>query len=711
MLRSGLIRLVLASTLLLGFVPFHAAKAAEPVLCQAHDVTSLQGCVTQLNDGTNAVQGIEFTAMVTCTVSDDCGIYLQTGKQSQAAVTIEGDPARPASATGIKRTGNFDYNVIHVRGWSNVTLKRFTIDEEPSDTQVVLDSPAIFCTPPPGFPQIGCAVPGYATLYDSDAGLYSDWNTECYNFHVNGNPNNHFCPHTIYIDGTDSVTNQDITISGVIINHSQGQAIWAWHTTGFYLLDSTVMNSFFRALTISATDVSIEGNTFFANRAAAIHGNITSSYAKRPSDISNNVFNHNQHGDAYGDGGHEGVSGAQIAIEGTWQDVAFYGNSFLNGYMDFYDPQVFDEQIGQTDPFSQCDLSVRCVYYNSSGDLTPAGLLWTNGGGVESGPDAHGDEGNSHHMVPAVDVDGPMGTHVVFSNNGFNFGSGGIVNYTIDPVTGPKLVFFYRNQFFQNTAVINPIAVQNPVEYEDTCAVADCQAVKSDTSPDIVMAIQVSPTHTTGGVEDKQDCGGKNCITVLATGAWQQQYNSLALDTGTDILCALGVYDATNTLVATLQGSNAHCNAGGALFYIPGTVAEHYTDVKVSFQNLSTGQSSPKLAMTWTDMVPILTGAGLGCSNSQCIWITATDTDADNCAVGLYAPTTLAFVMTLKGSQVHCNGDGVTFVIPQSILANYSAIDVNYQNLTQGTWSKMKKVTLPVSGGGTGGGDPGTGNQ
>ncbi len=731
MLRYASFKLVSALLLLFCFLPSHQALAASPVVCQASDAPSFQTCAAQINSG--AANEIMITAMIPCAGTNACKISL-SGANVPSSITITGDPSQHASAVGLQRTTSFGYTLIDINGLSKVTLSNFTIYDDPTPaSSITVDGTVyvynattgandqyldVFCgtsnqvstVSSPSMQGtvianadvgVSCPMPGYVTVIEPS--LQSDGTYQFEYFDVNAacfeetNPQ-HNCVADVTVESSTNVT-----ISGVTIDHSQSDAIDVSSTTGFYFENNSINNSYFRGLTIgSSTDVSIENNSFFANRAAGLRANIAASSSTRPSDISNNIFDHDQHGDAFPCDQSEGCSGGQIAVAGS--DFVLYGNTFINGFMDFYDPNVFEEPYGY-DGFSGCDLSAQCDYSSYSQDtdyMSLAGMLWLNGGGVETGPNDNGPYVGPHDN-PDTEITAPLGNDVVFSNNLFDHGAYAV---SYDDQNDPTGLQISNNEMFENSKGLYFRFDEVTVFSANNCtASAGCGSAS-----DVTLAIvQVGPTTA---AKERSDCGALNCLWVQASEAWSPASNSLMPSSnGAAMDCALKIYGpGGSTLLSTVQGSgNAICNAGGGTFTIPASVAQHQTSVQLSFENLNTGVSSAKQLVTLYGMTPTITGTGLGCTGNTCIWITATDTST-SCAVGLYNPSTLASIMTLSGSQVDCNQAGeVTFVIPTSIKNNYSSIVVNYQNLTQGTWSGQSTVTISTGGTGSGGGGGGGG--
>jgi hypothetical protein len=741
MSRSSFLKIVSALLLLLSVLPAQQALAGNPgdAVCTASDATSLEACVGALTsyDGvTGLTTEIMITAMIPCAGSRACEIDL-TGTQAPPSAIITGDPSQSPSAVGLHRIANYGYTLINILGWSNVTLSNFTVYDDPSDTSVSVDgsSGALFCGTPAansvrggeviqgttiasGDTGVSCPVPGYVVTYAPDntgTSEYYDSNAECFNATAG-----HVCPGTIIIDNYTNSSGivlsspSNITMSGMLIEHSQTDAISVSSVTKFYFLNNNVSNAYYRGLTVSGTDMSIEGNTFFANRAAGLRATVLSSSARRPSDVSGNIFDHNQHGDAFPCGGHEGCSGGQIGLDAGSADFVFSNNTFINGYMDFYDPNVFEETYGM-DGFSQCDLSQRCYYYSPSPNqptlpgesLTTAGDMWLNGGGVNSDPSyAHGTD-TGPHANPEVEITGALsGNNVIFANNIFDYGNFALFYDT--PGTSMGTLQAYDNEIFQNSGGNFFNITSAEISEVDDCYTHACGST-SNALPEII-----AEGPTTAAAE-RSICGDVNCLWVTATQAWSQAYNSLALgSSGAATQCALQIYGpGGGTLLATVKNGDAACTSDEGVFTIPASVAQHYTSVQIAYENINTGLSSAKQLVTLAGMTPAITGTGATtCSGSPCVWVNATDAAAGrgNCAVGIYNPTTLALITTLTGALVTCASTQATFFVPASISNTYSSIVVNYQNLVQGTWSKLATVTLSTGGGsGGGGGGGGTG--
>lgn len=715
------------------FLPSHPAHAAipNPQVCWASDASSLSNCVGEVKSG--AAYQIVITSMIECT-DDTCDIDLNSTNvpSTTTAIEIMGDPSQSPNAVGLHRTGGFDSsnNLIDIGNLSDVTITGFTIYDDPVPVAITVDGQVqvgtdannnpiyqyvLFCGLPAAGSNVGnprvqginisasdtgitnCPVPGYLTVKVPDSSVtggydYPDVNAACFHrtrpFHYCGSDQ-------IYISADN-----DITISNMVLNHAQGNAVdVGGGTSGFYFLNNTVENAYFRGLSVTANDLSIEGNTFFANRAAGLHVyGVTSSSGKRPSDISDNIFDHNQHGDAFPCGGQEGCSGGQIAIAGS--DFVFYANTFINGYMDFYDPTVFEETDGPN-AFSGCNLSVQCSYAG-----TGAGQLWANGGGVTSGPDYQSAVSGNAHRNPDVEFDKTVSGIAVFSHNYFDYGSTAL---TYDPKATTSTLQLYDNELFDNgqgNFYNSPGTTLNISEQGD-CYTAGC----GDTNDTGLTFIAEGPTTAAGEDNDCHAQNGLNCLWMTLTNIWTPS-NSLALSNGTQIQCALKIYGpGGGTLLATVQGSDATCTADEGVFTIPASVTQHQTSVQIQYEIVGGGVSA-KILVPLPDMMPTITGTGAPtCSGSPCVWITATDAAGGrgNCAVGIYDPTTLALITTLTGSSVTCTSTEATFIVPTSV-RSYSSIVVNYQNLVQGTWSKLATVTLSTgTGGGVGGGGGGTG--
>jgi hypothetical protein len=736
------------SLLLVCLLPSQQALANGPdnpagaPICEANDETTLQACAMQLRNYGNQIsdgQGgtvldqateIMITGMIECSSPTGCRIML-TNTQPSPSVTITGDPSQQPSQVGFHRTASYGYSLIQIVGWSNVTISNFTIYDQPLDAlgrplvamSVDGASGSISCGRPSGNSTVAseqsqaiplgptdtgvpCWVPGYVTTLtqvapdpshpNAPTTDYSDFNVLCFNATLG-----HGCPADILVTGIshkdadgnvviDSYAT-NVTISGLTIENSESDAVDFGSVDGFHFLDNRIDNSYYRGLAGAAKNASIENNYFFANRAAALNVVLSSSSDKRPSDVSFNTFNHNQHGDAFPCNGNEGCSGGQLGITGS--DFVFYGNTFLNGFDDFYDPEVFGENFGY-DAFVGCDLSAQCAYHSSPGVLNDAGQLWQNGGGVETGPEYHGVPNDGQHETPDVELTGPVSGDVVFANNYLDYGTWAVSYDKYDTIPDSGLVQIYNNQMFGNALGI----YKHPFTYYEigNCGDAGCGA------PDGVMPVIIAKGPNTVATE-RGDCGAVNCIWTTATEAWAPS-NSLALGSnGTQIKCALLVYGpGGSTLLATIQGASANCTTGEGIFTIPGSVAQHYTSVQLAFKNLATGQVSPKQSMTLVGMTPTITAAS-ACSNNNCISLTVTD-GYSSCAVGLYNPTTNALLANVTGSAVTCNGSAVTAIIPTSLRGAYGSFNVNYQNLTQGTWSPLKNVPMNGTGGGGGGG-------
>lgn len=712
-----------------GFLPSHPAHAAipNPQVCWAGDAASLSNCVDEVKSG--AAYQIVITSMIECT-DGACDIDLNSANvpSTTTAIEIAGDPSQSPNAVGLHRTGGFDSNnnLIDIENLSNVTITGFTIYDDPAsqgpitvDGTVVLASGAVeypvFCGTPAADSTVSnpklqgvnisasdtgitnCPVPGYVTVKVPDSATpggydYPDVNTACFHRSVPS----HYCPSDdINISGDNGVT-----ISNMVLNHAQGDSVdVGGGTDGFYFLNNTVENAYFRGLSVTANDISIEGNTFFANRAAGLHVyGVTSTSGKRPSDISANIFDHNQHGDAFPCGGHEGCSGGQIAIAGS--DFVFYGNIFLNGYMDFYDPTVLEETDGP-DAFNGCNLSWQCSYAGTDADQ-----LWANGGGVDSGHYMQGETSGGVHRNPDVEFDKTVSGIAVFSHNYFDYGS---TAFTYDPKATTSQLQLYDNELFDNHEgnFFNASGTTLNVLEEGDCYSAGC----GDTNDTGLTFIGEGPTTAAAEDSDCHALNGLNCLWMKLTNIWSPAQNSLALGSnGTDIQCALKIYGpGGGTLLATVQGSGATCTSDEGVFIIPASVAQHQTSVQIAYEILGTGQVSAKLLVPLPGMVPTITGTGAPtCSGSPCVWMNVTDAAAGrgNCAVGIYDPTTLALITTLTGSSVTCASTQATFIVPTSV-RSYSSIVVNYQNLVQGTWSKLATVTLSTGTGGGGGGGTG----
>jgi|GEM_PF-6989572 len=764
MLRS-VAKIVSVLLLLSCFLSPSAAQAAtDPAnvpgaaTCDADSMATLYACALALEtyDGVaDLTTEIRITAMIECSGSpaaynlfqkyekgrsgfpdydpnnpDDAtpGCLIPVGAASASSTLITGS-TQYASPVGLHRTANYGYEMIDVESASNVTLSNFTIHDEPdtSPGYVLVDGPAtagspgaVYCGIPdststvasgvihgfivsPGDTGDHCPMPGYVTVLDSK-GNYDDMNAVCYP---------QACLGDVQIDDSTN-----ITMSGMILDRAQSDAVDVTAVTKFFFLNNVVENAYYRGLTIGgaavgnqSVDMSIENNVFFANRAAGLRVTVTSSsWSRRPSDISGNIFDHNQHGDAFPCFSHEGCSGGQIAITGNSAGFIFANNTFLNGYMDFYDPNVFDEgdygSGNTTDAFTTCDLSARCYYYTpapnpanvTGNNLTLAGQLWFNGGGVNSswnhGAGAANEKGP--HQNPDVEITDPVGDNIFFADNTFDFGSYALF-YDPDPTTDPLdngALHASNNEFYQETSQtagnsINFFSITpSQITEVGDCTTHNCEA-----------AIEGVPTITGVGPAtasaERSICGTVNCLWATATETWSTA-NSLALGSGgTGIQCALKIYGpGGNTLLATVQGSP--CTMTEGVFTIPGSVAQHYTSVQVAFEDLGSGIASAKQLIPLAGMTPTITGTGATtCSGSPCAWVNATDavSGRGNCAVGIYT-TGGTLITTLTGSAVTCASTQATFYIPASVENNYSSVKVNYQNLVQGTWSTMANLTL-----------------
>ncbi|HEY1772644.1 MAG TPA: hypothetical protein VGH91_05570 [Gammaproteobacteria bacterium] len=673
------------------------------------------------------IEGWSNVSVENFTIIDDPGNLIGDTAEAPSASQFAVQVAQ-TNNSGVTKTLDSSGNVIRTSYTQYTQLYCESPDlnssvSNPSLLQTVVGPDGATCTYP-GYVVVQAATittdgSGNITSTAPDTNYY-DKSLACYI-----DSPNHSCPSTVSITSSKAANSPDvtdITLSGMTIDHSQSDAISVGGITGFYFKKNFISNTFQRSLSGGGYsnhifDVGIEGNTFFASRGAAFNMWIDSSNPNRPSDVSNNTFDHNQHGDAFPCNGQEGCSGGQIGIAGG--TLIFYRNTFTNSYMDAYDPDQFEETFGY-DNFTGCDLSAQCVYNDDYGDITRAGILWYYSGGISSGNYAHSTLEHMHY-VPDIEIANVLGNDVMLMNNRLDNGQDAI---TLDP-TPPKnpvpvtvgQLQLYNNELAQLSDVdfnaLTTISTLEPKQMEkpDTvfelgdCYTLGCGGANSATAPTIIA---VGPTTAAA---ERANCKLTNCLWVTATEAWAPDYNSVALGTGgSPVQCALQIYGpGGGTLLATVQGDDATCTTDEGVFTIPASVAQHQTTVQIAFKNLDTQLSSAKQLVSLVGMTPTITGAATTtCSGSPCAWITATDAAAGrgNCAVGIYT-TSGTLITTLTGTAVTCSSTEATFFIPASILANYTAVDVNYQNLVQGTWSTLSKLTLPATGGGGGGGGGG----
>lgn len=173
--------------------------------------------------------------------------------------------------------------------------------------------------------------------------------------------------------------------------------------------------------------------------------------------------------------------------------------------------------------------------------------------------------------------------------------------------------------------------------------------------------------------------GGKNA--VFATGS------NLCLDDGKTYVTIANA-DWTENLAVNIP---AACGEKGTQisFQIPAKILNSQATVHFVISN---SVKSVNVSANLGEYNKI-TGAGLGCDQNQCMWITATNVGAQ-CAVGIYAPDWSSQLATITMQDISCTSSGATFTIPDWIRSKYSSVIVNYQNLTDGTWSSPMLVSI-----------------
>ena len=199
---------------------------------------------------------------------------------------------------------------------------------------------------------------------------------------------------------------------------------------------------------------------------------------------------------------------------------------------------------------------------------------------------------------------------------------------------------------------------------------------------------QVLDTKTVAAVD-----GSAPIVTVAGLGGSTDQA-IWAIGSNISTSCTVQLYDPNSTAAAPIATlSSAYCASNNLSFTIPRNVLTNFSAVNLVVSNPGSHGSQPfYLAI---QPVPTLAAAGVGGNANQAIWAIGTNI-SPVCAVQIYGPDTQSTTVLSTVTNVSCQTNSLSFVIPGFIRSNYSAIRIAVTD-TDGQASATVPVQLGSS--------------
>lgn len=226
-------------------------------------------------------------------------------------------------------------------------------------------------------------------------------------------------------------------------------------------------------------------------------------------------------------------------------------------------------------------------------------------------------------------------------------------------------------------SVFSLIASQGVLATEAPSAATESEAttVQSALSTQSVAAIDpLAPAITLAGL------GGSTNRAIWAIGS--NISNS----------CSVQLYAPGEEAASSLASlASANCQANSLSFPIPTAILTNYNSIDLVVTNPGSHISIP--INVPLQIVPTLAVAGLGGTNNQAIWAIGTNFSS-GCTVQLYDPKAQSSPALVSITNVSCQADSLSFVIPSSIRSNYSSVTMAVTN-ADGQSSPGISLSLP----------------
>lgn len=209
-----------------------------------------------------------------------------------------------------------------------------------------------------------------------------------------------------------------------------------------------------------------------------------------------------------------------------------------------------------------------------------------------------------------------------------------------------------------------------------TLVLSSAQGTLTTQSPTNVTGGSVS-TSTSGQVLDTKTVaavdGSAPIVTLAGLGGSANQA-IWAIGSNISTSCTVQLYDPNSTAAAPIATiSSPYCASNNLSFMIPRSVLTNFSAVNLVVSNPGSHSSQPfYLAI---QPLPTLAVAGLGGNANQAIWAIGTNI-SPVCTVQIYGPDTGSTTVLSTVTNVSCQTNSLSFVIPGSIRSNYSSIRI-----------------------------------
>ncbi len=185
----------------------------------------------------------------------------------------------------------------------------------------------------------------------------------------------------------------------------------------------------------------------------------------------------------------------------------------------------------------------------------------------------------------------------------------------------------------------------------------------------VVQPCTLQPGQTTCNTTASWSTSNATNVALYVNGVAMPNAPNITTGTTGTTTVALGLIPSSFVL-SSAQGTLAN-QAGG-------------NTTSASAGGVSTSGSSQQVLDTRTvaavdGSAPIVTLAGLGGSANQAIWAIGSNISA-NCTVQLYDPKSTAGAPIATLSSAYCASNNLSFLIPKSVLTNFSAVNLVVSN-------------------------------